>query len=206
MDYKEIKKNVANALRILRKERKLTQDRVANDLYVRGVSKKTYVSYENDKGKNLPSIEKLVIIAEYYNVSLDYLVRGRSTTFDDDYSWSATFKRINRLLYSFALIPVGGEEGKCYFISHDKEVELYMYNLTNECKNINFLFQQGMLRLEPDIRLYDVVVDRTFVNPFVSLKPTEERLNETLAHFGFVSTKEQLEEYAKQYIDKIKDK
>lgn len=40
MDYKEIKKNVANVLRILRKERKLTQDRVANDLYVRGVSKK----------------------------------------------------------------------------------------------------------------------------------------------------------------------
>lgn len=60
-------------LKILRKQKGLYQKDVANFL---GVDRTTYVKYEN--GVNEPDYNTLVKLAEFFNVSVDYLL-GRET-------------------------------------------------------------------------------------------------------------------------------
>ena len=63
---------LGNRLRELRKEKGLYQKDLASllDITIRG-----YQVYEEDK--NYPILDKIIFLADYYNVSLDYLC-GRS--------------------------------------------------------------------------------------------------------------------------------
>ena len=65
----------AERLKQLRSEQKLTQQNVADRL---GVKLRTYQYYEggNDKAHR-PDLETLVVLADMYGVSVDYLI-GRS--------------------------------------------------------------------------------------------------------------------------------
>lgn len=63
----------------LRKENGLTQTEVAKKLFL---SQNGYASYES--GRTEPNIETLCKLADYYNVSLDYLV-GRNRVGDIGY-------------------------------------------------------------------------------------------------------------------------
>ena len=58
-------------LKDIRKKRKLSQLRVAMDL---SMSREAISYYEN--GKRSPDISTLVALADYFNVSIDYLIRG----------------------------------------------------------------------------------------------------------------------------------
>lgn len=61
-------------LKILRKEKKLKQ----HDMAVRfGLSDSGYQSYE--QGKCYPEVSKLLLLADFFDVSIDYLL-GRSST------------------------------------------------------------------------------------------------------------------------------
>ncbi len=59
-------------LKQIRKERRLTQLKVAMDL---NISREALSHYEN--GKREPSIEMLVKMSEYFNVSIDFLIKGK---------------------------------------------------------------------------------------------------------------------------------
>ena len=61
-----------NRLRELRKERGLSQVRLANEM---SINIKTLRRYE--VGENNPRVAILIELADYFNVSIDYLV-GRS--------------------------------------------------------------------------------------------------------------------------------
>lgn len=56
----------------LRKENKKTQQEIANEL---GIKQNTYSKYELKETQ--PNIETLIKLADYFNVSIDYLV-GRN--------------------------------------------------------------------------------------------------------------------------------
>ena len=58
----------AQRLRDLREDRDLTQEDIAK---VIGTSQSYYAQYEN--GKRAIPFERMVVLAEYYNVSLDYI-------------------------------------------------------------------------------------------------------------------------------------
>lgn len=60
---------LAERLYILRKERKLTQGEAAKNL---GISLNSYQRYETDEREPIAPI--LLQMAQFYNVSLDYLV------------------------------------------------------------------------------------------------------------------------------------
>lgn len=62
-------------LKKLRATKKLNQDDIAKIL---GISLSSYQKYEREKGSVTPSLDVLIRIADYYNVSLDYLL-GRDT-------------------------------------------------------------------------------------------------------------------------------
>lgn len=62
----------SNRLISLRKSRNITQKQVCNAI---GMSEPAYQRYEY--GQREPAYQKLIALADYFNVSLDYLV-GRS--------------------------------------------------------------------------------------------------------------------------------
>ncbi len=59
-------------LKIIRKQKRLTQQKVALDL---SISRESLSYYEN--GKRQPSLEFLVTLSSYFNVSIDYLITGK---------------------------------------------------------------------------------------------------------------------------------
>lgn len=64
-------KTVAATIRQLRKNAGYTQDKVSRLL---NIQRATYCNYEN--GSRAPSLETIIALAELYQVSVDYLVRG----------------------------------------------------------------------------------------------------------------------------------
>lgn len=56
----------------LRKEAKKTQEDIANLL---GITRPAYTAYES--GKRQPDYDALIKLAEYYDVSLDFLLTGK---------------------------------------------------------------------------------------------------------------------------------
>ena len=58
-------------LKILRKQRRLNQQKVAMDLHI---SREALSYYEN--GRREPSLALLVAMSQYFNVSINYLITG----------------------------------------------------------------------------------------------------------------------------------
>lgn len=58
-------------LKIIRKEKKLNQQKVAIDL---NISREALSHYEN--GKREPSLDMLIKLSDYFNVSIDFLIKG----------------------------------------------------------------------------------------------------------------------------------
>jgi transcriptional regulator with XRE-family HTH domain len=64
--------NFYKVLKELRLEENLTQEDISNLLHI---DRSNIANYE--RGKRLPSLESLIKIAEFFNVSLDYLILGK---------------------------------------------------------------------------------------------------------------------------------
>ena len=58
-------------LKEIRKKKKYSQLKVAMDL---SISREVISYYEN--GKRSPDVNMLVILSDYFNVSIDYLIKG----------------------------------------------------------------------------------------------------------------------------------
>lgn len=59
-------------LKLIRKQKKLSQLKVAMDL---SISREALSYYEN--GKRSPDLNMLLKLSQYFNVSIDYLITGR---------------------------------------------------------------------------------------------------------------------------------
>ena len=59
-------------LKEIRKKKNLNQQKVALDL---NISREALSHYEN--GKREPSLNMLIIMSKYFNVSIDYLITGK---------------------------------------------------------------------------------------------------------------------------------
>ncbi|WP_144452718.1 helix-turn-helix domain-containing protein [Bacillus subtilis] len=71
--------NFSTKIKKLREEKKMKQQEVADKL---GIARTTYASYE--QGKREPDHETLIKIADYYNVTIDFLLRGESQETHDE--------------------------------------------------------------------------------------------------------------------------
>lgn len=78
-DIKNNKDNIMEKLKELRKERRLKQADVARAL---NISVQVYCNYENSLRE--PSQETLIKLADFFGVSVDYLLGRESTTIDAD--------------------------------------------------------------------------------------------------------------------------
>ena len=73
--YNKSKGDFMIGLRKIRKLRKLNQQKVAMEL---NISREALSHYEN--GKREPSLDMLVKMSRYFNVSIDYLITGEEFT------------------------------------------------------------------------------------------------------------------------------
>lgn len=72
-----IRSFLAQRLRFLRKKAQLTQEEVAKHL---NIERQTYCNYENET--RTPPLEMIILLADFYGVTIDYLVKedGRDGT------------------------------------------------------------------------------------------------------------------------------
>lgn len=87
-------------LKDLRKKTKKSQEEVANDL---GLTRSNYSHFEN--GRNQPDNETLVKLANYYNVTTDYLL-GRDVP---DWATQEDIIDLEEMLNSNVNMAYGGE-------------------------------------------------------------------------------------------------
>lgn len=75
---KEPSNNFGKILRNLRKEEHLTQEDLSKIIKA---DRSSIANYE--RGERLPPIDSLILIANYFNVSLDYLILGKEISNTD---------------------------------------------------------------------------------------------------------------------------
>lgn len=87
--------SLATRLKSLREEHKMTQRQVGDAICV---SRSTVSGYET-KGRQ-PSHEKLIILTELFNVSMDYLISGESDSFEQNSSSFAEGQKLDEQVLS----------------------------------------------------------------------------------------------------------
>ena len=100
-------KQVGKRLRELRKSKKLTQVRLSNMLleqYNINIEDRSISRYET--GKGLPETDNLIHLAEFFNVTTDYILYGKELSDDNSFAWYDNFKRLNRLMYTMQIKPL----------------------------------------------------------------------------------------------------
>lgn len=103
--------SLATRLKSLREEHDMTQAQVGEIICV---SRSTVSGYET-KGRQ-PSHEKLIILAELFDVSMDYLIGGDSDNFEQKSSSFATEQEFDKQFISVY-----------NSLSHDSKEEAYKY-------------------------------------------------------------------------------
>ena len=80
---------IGNNLKLLRKRKKLSQEDVSKSL---GLTRSSYSGYENNVAQ--PSIENLILLSEFYKISIDDIVKKDVSQFDDR-EWKSLEQGVN---------------------------------------------------------------------------------------------------------------
>lgn len=203
MDYLEIIKNISTNLKELRKKTNKTQEQLIDEIGELNISLRTYKSYESGSTKYVPSLDKLSILASYFNVTIDSLISNRKTTYDDSFSKIDNLKRLAILIHCLALRPIKCDDpnnqyyGKYYFVSFDNDLHLYIDEYERIAKEKNFEFEyEG----KPSILSLD-----DMINAIYNLKNLDEDWSLTLNRFNYLLLESGLnpEEYAANHYERI---
>lgn len=105
-------------LKVLRKEKNLTQEQLAEQL---GVSGRTVSRWET--GNNMPDISLLVEIAEFYEVTIPELINGerKSETMNENEKKVAT-------TMSLRIIVIKQSDSKMSFLTRRKPIRFWEKN------------------------------------------------------------------------------
>jgi transcriptional regulator with XRE-family HTH domain len=79
---------IGKRIQLLRKSKKITQEEAAEKM---GIVRSTYANYES--GKREPDFDTTKLIADFYGVSVDYLL-GRDSTNEDGFNDAETTIRL----------------------------------------------------------------------------------------------------------------
>ena len=144
MDMELLKKNISYNLTSIRKERKLSQEKLIKEIGPLELNLRTYKDYE--KGKTIPELDKLIILSNYYGCSIDYFIHGVSSTLDNSYIAFDIIKRIGILLKNGSLISLDSNEMYPYrylFGGFDKEIEIFIKDLKSCSNRINYKMENN---------------------------------------------------------------
>lgn len=93
--------NLADRIQLLRKSRGISQDELADKV---GVSRQAVSKWESEQ--STPELDKIIIISEYFDVTIDYLLKGieAPSQQNDDYVDARIFVVISTALNFIGLI------------------------------------------------------------------------------------------------------
>ena len=203
----KFKKELGKRLKILRKEKGLTQEELVEKLstiFHIDIDEKSVRRYEN--GTYLPKIDNLIALSEFFGTSLDFLVYGKEMTDENSYTWKDTFRRLNRLIFSAVLLPFREEDknspyyGKYYFEALDEEVTVYMERFFAYAKDKCYSFETREKSPYFDISDLDRLVG-DFEDYTDDLSPSARRLDHVLR-----LSHHDPEKYTAEAIQSIKEK
>lgn len=203
MDFKTINYNISNNLKILRKKKKLTQEQVVNLIGEENISLRSYKTYEAGNSLTVPLLDKLIILAEFYNVSLDSLIFNKPLTYDDSFTKKDCFKRLGRLIYSLVLVPEKDNDpsskhyGKYFFYNLDNDVTLFLDKISLICSQKDIAFEYKNKNLYKGIDDFD--------EAFKDIDDLHEDWSPTLKRFNFLLEEENINsaEFLKERINRI---
>ena len=189
MNFNIVIKTISKNLKELRKEKKMTQKQVVENIGESYLSLRSYKTYESGRSNRIPTLEKLATLAEFYNVSLDYLVFNKSSTYDDSFTKRDQLKRLGRLIHSAVLIAEKDTNsdsptyGKYCFVSYDNDVTLFLdaFKLDASLKDRDFLYKgiqtrKGIFEFDQAIQKIDDLNE--------DWKPSPERYRSVLIEAG----------------------
>ena len=168
---------VGERIRSLRKEKGLTQEKLEEALYI---NKQTISRYE--RGEDLPRIENLVALADFFEVTTDYILFGRHREKEEKKSaekttWYEIFRYLNRLVFFHVMEIVGtNNKEEIGAVFRDDELKVYYSRLEAYAMITNYdLFVLGKrCTLEEWLKK----ADECFLDfKEVELEPIEERAN-----------------------------
>jgi len=187
MDYTNVLKNISRTLRDLRKSKHLTQFEVVKQIGELNISERTLKTYESKNLKLMPDLDKLMMLSEFYGVSIDYILSGRNTSYDDSFSKADCLKSLIKLIYSSCIVAEKTinicDELPCKYVlmPANEEISLMLDRIINEgdLTFINTINGQGP---------FDLSKVFTILNDIPNLKDdwglSQERLAKSLEYFG----------------------
>ena len=191
MDKEDLKEVISENLRYLRNKKGLTQEQLIYNIGEEKISLRSYKSYESMNSPVIPSLEKLMILSDYYDCSIDFILYFRESTDDYVFTKKADLKRLCALIYSLALIPIkdtNSDSNYCsqyYFASFDPEIHLLVdkMNASSREEVINLAREKKDNKRPNLIESFYALVEE-----IPDLKeewdPSEERLNKIIEKTG----------------------
>ncbi|MBB5337600.1 helix-turn-helix domain-containing protein [Pectinatus brassicae] len=180
----------------LMKEKKLSKQALANEI---GISRQAISQFAN--GANLPSLEKLIALAEYFNVSMDFLL-GRSVLLKKpdgilEYCFKATKSlQIGKIKYSFGILRNGNFFKRFLFVD---EIEGDLIDvIIDSTSQYEFLSLTYLLNQELDLN-YDALHNNG-VDIIIKYRGKYQELCIDMAEsarFGYVDYEKYLDDWLK---------
>ena len=194
--------NIGTRLKDLRENKNLTQAQLSNELLEQHhitIDKRSIGRYEN--GHGLPETDNLIHLAEFFNVTTDYILYGKELSDDNSFTWYDTFKRLNRLIYPLTLgYGKGSEDGKIYLELWDDEAKVYYNRLQSFGVDKNYMYVHKGIDPNFNVKEMDALFE-DFKNYKEQLTPNKER------QFKFLKSQgEDPEKYIRSRIEEIKSK
>ena len=190
MELEKIIKNISKNLRGLREEHDLTQEQLIQEIGEEYLSLRSYKSYEKGSLTKVPLLEKLILLADYYHVSLDYLVFNKPSTYDDSNTKGDCLKRLTNLIYTNVLFPVKEEDiksqyyGKYLFLAYEPEVQVFMRSFEAICADHNYQFEYLNQNPFKGRKTWDKAF-RNMKNLNDDWSPTKQRYDSLLIEAGY---------------------
>ena len=206
MDINKLIANIAKNLKNLRKEKGLSQEQLVSLIGEEKISLRSYKSYENEKSRRLPLLDKLLILSEFYNCPIDNIIYNRLCFYSDSFSKKDCLHRLVDLIASLVLVPEKETDkdckfyGKYCFYAFDSDTSLFLDKLLHITRENNFNFEYlGKIDLNIIDRYHQIINDLPNVNEDWSL--SENRLRVIALEGGL-----DYDEYKKQKIENIQTK
>ena len=178
-------KAVGKRIRELRKSQKLTQAQLSSILserYNLNICDRSISRYET--GIGLPETDNLIYLADFFNVTTDYILYGKELSDDNSFTWYDTFKRLNRLIYPFAVgFGKDSGDGKIYLELWDDETKVYYERLQSFGVSMNYCFEHKNGEPHIAVETLDKLFS-DFQDDKKQIAPNQERMFKFLKNQG----------------------
>ena len=183
-------KAVGKRIRELRKSKKLTQVQLSDILseqYNISIVDRSISRYET--GIGLPETDNLMYLADFFEVSTDYILYGKKTSDENSFTWYENFKRLNRLMYTMQIRMLRDEcnTSDVYLQLLDDEAKEWFGRIERFIDNKHLMFNNKGIEKTIEIKDVDALFE-DFRKDRTQLCPIDEKMKRYFASAQALAT------------------